>query len=277
MSKKMASVLFATFFLIFIAIMDYPYIARMINDKTQSEVVVNYQTNAKSMEELKREEMLEDAIRYNNELATGLSKLGEVSLQNEEFEDDEYGDILAIKDYGAIATIRIPKIDVELSIFPGTSAAVLNKGSGHLEGSSLPIGGESTHTCLTAHRGLADKKMFTYLDQIEAGDVFYIDVLDETLAYQVYATEVVLPHEVENIEIKEGKDLATLITCTPYGINSHRIFVHGERIPYEVVAEQPISVVTKTFQYWWMVITIALLIFMTIMLLWFNRETKGKE
>ena len=275
MSKKMASVLFAVFFLVFIAIMDYPYIARIMNDREQSEVVHNYQANAKSILELEKEQMLEDAINYNKELATGLSLIGEVSFQNEEIIDEEYEGILAIRDHGAMGLIRIPKIDVSLSIFPGTSSEVLGKGSGHLEGSSLPVGGESTHTCLTAHRGLADRKMFTYLDQLREGDVFFIDVLDETLAYQVYGVEIVLPHEVETIKIIEGEDLATLITCTPYGINSHRIFVHGERIPYDGNGDElDASLATKVFQYWWLVATIAALIFMAIMLYWFNKEPK---
>lgn len=274
MSKRMASVLFAVLFLIFVAIMDYPYISRMINERIQGEVVANYQNNAKNIVEEEKQQMLKDAINYNKELATGLSKLGEVSFQNEKIEDEEYENVLAIKDYGVMGVIRIPKIDVILSIYHGTTEESLAKGSGHLEGSSLPVGGESTHTCLTAHRGLADKKMFTYLDQLEEGDVFYIDVLDQTLAYEVYEIQVALPHEVDSIEIVKGKDLATLITCTPYGINSHRIFVHGRRIPYTPDNNQPLSTATQIFKYWWIVGTIVLLIFMTFMLYWFNKEQK---
>ena len=270
----MASVLFTICFLIFVAIMDYPYISRIINEKIQGEVVVNYQSNVENIEQKKKQQMLEDAIDYNKKLATGLSEIGEVSFQNEEIVDEEYENVLAIKDYGVMGIIRIPRIDVSLSIFHGTSEHSLENGSGHLEGSSLPIGGESTHTCLTAHRGLANKKMFTNLDLLENGDVFYIDVLGRTLAYEIYQITVVLPHEVDLIAIEEGEDLATLITCTPYGINSHRLFVQGKRIPYEAQKEPPLSVPTIVFNYWWIVATVLLLIWMVIMLWWFNKENK---
>ena len=270
----MASVLFTICFLIFIAIMDYPYVARIINENIQGEVVVNYQENVEKIEETTRKQMLKDAINYNKELATGLSAIGEVSFQNEAIVDETYQNVLAVKDYGVMGLIRIPSIDVTLSIFHGTTKSSLDKGSGHLEGSSLPVGGKSTHTCLTAHRGLADKKMFTNIDLLRAGDVFYIDVLKRTLAYEVYDIEVVRPNEVDSIAIKEGEDLATLITCTPYGINSHRLFVHGKRIPYVAKKKQSQSVQAFMFNYWWVVATIVLLIWMIYMLYWFN---KGKK
>ena len=272
----MVSVLCTIGFLIFIAIMDYPYISRIINENIQGDVVNNYQDNVKNIEEKRIQHMLEDAISYNAELATGLSQIRKVSFQNEGIIDERYERLLAVKDYGVMGLIEIPKIDVTLSVFHGTSSESLNKGSGHLEGSSLPVGGNNTHTCLTAHRGLADKKMFTNLDLLEIGDIFYIHVLDILLTYEVYEIQVVLPHEVESIAIQEGKDLATLITCTPYGINSHRMLVHGKRIPNAAGEKQPISVPAFAFNNWWIVASILLLLWLVYLLYWFNKGTKQK-
>lgn len=138
---------------------------------------------------------------------------------------------------GVMGSLEIPKIHVYLPIYHGTSAESLRRGVGHLEGSSFPIGGESTHSILTGHRGLPQAELFTDLDQLEEGDVFYIHILEETLAYEIYEIETVEPENVESLTIQEGRDLVTLVTCTPYGINSHRMLVHAQRIPYEEAEE----------------------------------------
>ena len=128
--------------------------------------------------------------------------------------------------------LEIPKINVRLAIYHGIGPNALENGCGHIEGTSLPIGGESTHSVISAHRGLPSAKLFTDLDQMEVGDIFYINVLDETLAYKVDQILIVLPEETESLAIEEGKDLVTLVTCTPYGVNSHRLLVRGERTEY---------------------------------------------
>ena len=172
--------------------------------------------------------------------------------------------------------IEIPKIDVDLMIYHGTSEEVLQKGAGHLQGSSLPVGGESTHTCISAHRGLVGKEMFTNLDQIEKGDLFFIHVLGETLCYRVNKIAVVLPAEVEDLEIERGKDLATLITCTPYGINSHRLYVQGYRVPYtqeikEEAQKTGSGVQNWWMNWWWIVLSIVLIVAMTVLIWRYNR------
>lgn len=150
--------------------------------------------------------------------------------------------ILRPKDY--LSLLEIPGISVTLPIYHGTDADTLEIGIGHLLGSSLPVGGESTHAILTAHSGMASQKMFSDLDLMKIDDVFYLDVLNERLAYQVDAIFTVLPHETEQLQIVTGKDYCTLVTCTPFGVNTHRLLVRGTRIPYEeaeeILEQQPI-------------------------------------
>ena len=141
--------------------------------------------------------------------------------------------------------VEIPLIQVNLPIYHGTASETLDVGIGHLLGSSLPVGGESTHSVLTAHSGMAGQKMFSDIDQLEEGDVFYLQILGETLAYQVDAIHVVLPHDTTYLGITQGEDQCTLVTCTPFGVNTHRLLVRGSRIPYEeaeVIVEEQLQV-----------------------------------
>ena len=149
------------------------------------------------------------------------------------FGDASYASLLDTTGTGVMGSLDIPKIGVELPIYHGTSEEVLSKGIGHLQGSSLPVGGESTHSILTGHRGLPQSKLLTRLDEMEKGDYFFFHVLNETLAYQVTEIQVVKPEEVSILKIQEGQDLASIITCTPYGLNTHRLIVTGKRVPYE--------------------------------------------
>lgn len=132
-----------------------------------------------------------------------------------------------------LGLVEIPKIKVSISIYGDTSEKKLQKGAGHLEGSSIPVGGKSTHALISAHRGLVQKKMFTNLDQMEKGDLFLLHILDDTLCYLVRDIRVVKPHQVESLQIQKGEDLVTFITCTPYGLNTHRLLVEGERYSYK--------------------------------------------
>ena len=141
-----------------------------------------------------------------------------------------------------MGTVEIPKINIELPIYHTTDETVLERAAGHLEGSSLPVGGESTHAVISAHRGLPSASLFTDLDQLEEGDHFLLHVLDDTLAYEVDKISVVEPEETQDLAVEEGEDLVTLLTCTPYGVNSHRLLVRGHRVPYEpeaIADEQP--------------------------------------
>jgi sortase A len=166
----------------------------------------------------------------------------EFPLRNYE-EIPGYYDILKLEGTSIIGYMKIDKIGVELPIYHGTSDAVLNRGVGHLEGSSLPVGGESTHSVMSAHRGLPSAKLFTDLDRLEMGDTFQITVLDQVLTYQVDKVKVVSPREIDDLQIVEGMDYCTLFTCTPYGINTHRLLVRGIRI--ETIKEKPVIYVSN--------------------------------
>lgn len=279
MKKKLVSVVFVLLFFIFTGIMDYPFLMRLYNERVQGNVVVNYDEAASDTGEVEKEKMLADARAYNEKLANDSGVDIVIPFENKGKQDSEYMNLLNASENGVMGIIRIPKIDVSLPIYHGTSENELQKGAGHLEGSSLPVGGESIHSCISAHRGLPTSKMFTNLDLIENGDVFYIDVLRETLAYQVYKIETVTPDNVEPLIIRDGEDLVTLITCTPYGINTHRIYVHAQRIPYEgPQKEEKIDITSKGFwiNYWWIPVTIVLFLWMIFMLYMFNRKPKKK-
>ena len=146
---------------------------------------------------------------------------------------EDYEHQLNIAGNGIMGYVEIPKIQVTLPIYHGTDETTLQRGIGHLLGSSLPVGGENTHTVLTAHSGMASQKMFSDLDQMEVGDVFYLDVLGERMAYQIDQIKTVLPYDTTYLGITEGADHCTLVTCTPFGVNTHRLLVRGSRIPYE--------------------------------------------
>lgn len=170
--------------------------------------------------------------------------------------------------------VVIPRIDVELPIYHGTGSDSLDRGTGHLLGSSLPVGGDSTHTIITGHSGMASQKMFTDLEQLQEGDVFYLRVLDETLAYEVKAVHTVLPHDTTHLGIVPGQDLCTLVTCTPTGINTHRLLVQGSRIPFVPAEETEISAVSheeNTVSHWedqyWLGIRLGLAAMVSVVLL----------
>ena len=180
------------------------------------------------------QEAKQRAIAYNLAITPGTADAySEESLLSAA---ENYSDQLDIAGNGIMGYVEIPKIQVNLPIYHGTDAEVLDRGVGHLLGSSLPVGGENTHTILSGHSGMASQKMFTDLEQLVPGDVFYLNVLNETLAYQVTEINIVLPYETDLLGIVPGEDLCTLVTCTPYGINTHRLLVRGSRISYEETA-----------------------------------------
>ena len=276
MREPKKSILFVALFLVFIGIMDYPFLSRIYNEHVQGQVVSAYEESTESLGEAVYKEMRREAQDYNQELASGAVAGLTDAFESAEEEDSAYRELLSPDEDGIMGILRIPRIQVELPIYHGTSENVLQKGVGHLEGSSLPVGGEGTHACLSAHRGLPSKILFTNLDQVGEGDVFYLRVLGETLAYEVYGTQTVLPYETEALEIRQGEDLVTLITCTPYGINTHRIYVHGRRIPYEEEMEQQVQeeAAMENFwsRYWWAGVTLLLLLWMGVLLYRINRK-----
>ena len=214
------------------AVLLYPTVSSYVNEKNGSKVVSNYDAESVRLSNAEKEKMLEDARAYNKEMLSNIDLIDPFS-QGETNIDERYESLLNMDGSGMMGYIRIPKIKVEIPIYHGTSESVLQAGVGHFWGTSLPVGGESTHTVLTGHRGLPTKTLFTNMDKLVEGDVFYIKVLDETLAYKVDQILTVLPEETEALSIVPGQDYATLVTCTPYAINTHRLLVRGHRIPYE--------------------------------------------
>lgn len=214
------------------AVLLYPTVSSYVNEKNGSKVVSNYDAESVRLSNAEKEKMLEDARAYNKEMLGNIDLIDPFS-QGETSIDERYESLLNMDGSGMMGYIRIPKIKVEIPFYHGTSESVLQAGVGHFWGTSLPVGGESTHTVLTGHRGLPTKTLFTNMDKLVEGDVFYIKVLDETLAYKVDQILTVLPEETEALSIVPGKDYATLVTCTPYAINTHRLLVRGHRIPYE--------------------------------------------
>lgn len=226
--KKIRVIFCVIIFMTGLGIASYPFISNMVAQRHASQVVKDYETNVEETDEEKIDAMKEAAKKYNEQLSNVVS----VDDENENNEQGEsYADLLNIGE--SLGYITIPKIDVNLPIYNGTSQDVLSKGVGHMEQSSYPLGGESTHCVLTGHRGLPSAVLFTDLDKLEIGDEFYLHVLDEILAYKVDQIKVVEPNESGDLEIIDGKDYCTLVTCTPYAINSHRLLVRGERTEYK--------------------------------------------
>ena len=238
MKRKIITVGIAVFFfLLAIAIMLYPMISNAYNAKHHSELLTDYSIVVSQADNWELIQAKEKAAAYNQTLSANLQMVdpfGEEALQAAL---DDYSNLLNLNGSGIMGYIDIPTIDVHLPIFHGTDDKTLQKGVGHLLGSSMPIGGESTHTILTGHSGMASQRMFTDLPQLNIGDVIYLHILDEVLAYQVYDTDEVLPHNTTKLQIERERDLCTLITCTPIGVNTHRLLVMAERIPYEEAEE----------------------------------------
>ena len=221
----------------------YPMASNLFYEKNQSHVLEEYD---ETMEQLAQEELDRErqaAQEYNRSLLESEAFLT-VPLDPELVMDptvEPYASLLNLEGNGIMGYVEIPKISVNLPIYHGTTAQVLEQGIGHLQNTSLPVGGESTHSVLTGHTGLAGKRLFTDLSQLEEGNLFYLHVLGETLAYQVEAIYIVEPDQTEHLVVETGRDLVTLVTCHPYGINTHRLLVQGTRIPYEVALAQQVQ------------------------------------
>lgn len=223
--KNLSSIILVLIFLIGLSLLLYPSFSDYWNSFHQSRAIASYAEAVTNIDDIDYEKMWAEAEAYNAALT---QKQNRWVLSDEECE--EYEQILNIGGTGIIGYIEIPSIKVSLPIYHGVDEAVLQIAVGHIEGSSLPVGGESTHCVLSGHRGLPSAKLFTNLDEMEEGDLFMIRVLDETLTYEVDQIRIVEPEDLSALEIEEGKDLCTLVTCTPYGINSHRLLVRGHRV-----------------------------------------------
>ena len=231
-------------FLLALGLTLYPVISNYVNQKYASKIQTAYQEVMEQVDDSALREAKERAVSYNHSLIPGASTEDAYSQEGLQAASADYDSQLDLAGNGIMGYVEIPKISVNLPIYHGTENDSLERGIGHLLGSSLPVGGENTHTILSGHSGMASQKMFTDLEQLTAGDVFYLHVLNETLAYQVGEINTVLPYDTSLLGIVPGEDLCTLVTCTPYGVNTHRLLVTGSRIPYEeaaALAEETVS------------------------------------
>lgn len=233
-------------FLLALLLTLYPVISNLYNQEHQSLIKTEYEEVVAQTDTEEFERIRKMAVAYNKAITPGTT--GETYSQEAILAaSEDYENQLNLSGSGIMGYVKIPKIHVELPIYHGTDSDSLERGTGHLLGSSLPVGGESVHTIITGHSGMASQKMFTDLEQLEIGDVFYLHVLDAVLAYRVYYKEPVLPHDSSRLGIVQGADLCTLITCYPTGVNTHRLLVQGERIPYEQAQEvQAVTVNAET-------------------------------
>lgn len=239
LKQKIITIVAITLFLMALILTLYPLVSNYVNQKYASEIQTAYQEIVAQTDNAALEEARAQAAAYNLALIPGATEAYSQEMLASAARD--YDTLLDIAGNGIMGYIRIPKISVDLPIYHGTEAEELERGVGHLLGSSLPIGGDSAHAILSGHSGMASQKMFTDLEQLALGDVFYLDMLGETLCYQVTAINTVEPRDTSLLGIASGEDLCTLVTCTPYGVNSHRLLVTGSRIPYEaaeVIAEE---------------------------------------
>lgn len=219
----------------------YPVVINYINSNQAVEVITAYSSDTSNNTDNKNAEMIEAARLYNSRISG--TAIVDAFSNTEKSVSEEYLNILNVRDNGMMGYLQIPKIDVKIPIYHGTSDEVLQKGVGHVEGSSFPVGGDTTHAVLSAHSGLPSARLFTDLNQLQNGDMFYIYILDQVFAYKVDQILVVEPSDVEALELQKGEDYVTLVTCTPYAINTHRLLVRGTRVEYspEVLESTPVK------------------------------------
>lgn len=236
-----STIVLVAIFFIGLCVLLYPTISDFWNEKRQSKAIMNYDELIVDLTPEDFAEYFEKAEDYNRKLRRMNAPMSGYSAL-----EKEYYSTLDINGDGMMGYVTIEKIKVQLPIYHGTSSKVLNSAVGHVEGSSLPIGGENTHAVLSAHRGLPSAKLFTNLDKVEVGDIFTVTILDRTITYQVDQIRVVLPNKTEDLQIQKGEDFCTLVTCTPYGINTHRMLVRGTRIE-NIEEAKKINVITEAY------------------------------
>lgn len=266
-----STIILVSIFLVGLCILLYPTISDFWNEKRQSQAIINYDDLIVDLTPEDYSEYFSKANEYNRKLSLISSPfIGHKSLEN------EYYDTLDVNGDGMMGYITIEKIKIQLPIYHGTSDKVLNSAVGHVEGSSLPVGGTGTHSVLSAHRGLPSAKLFTNLDKLEIGDIFTIRILDKTITYQVDQILIVLPDEVKDLYAVPGEDYCTLVTCTPYGINTHRMLVRGNRIE-NIEEEKKVNVITEAYRIDPLIVTPAVAAPMLAILLIYLLVKSAKE
>lgn len=276
--KSGSTILLVAIFFVGLCILLYPTVSDFWNEKRQSQAVMNYDDLIVDLTPEDYSEFFRQANEYNRKLSIISSPfIGHKSIKN------EYYSTLDVNGDGMMGYITIEKIKVQLPIYHGTSDQVLNSAVGHVEGSSIPVGGEGTHSVLSAHRGLPSAKLFTNLDKLVIGDIFTIRILDKTITYQVDQILIVLPEKIDDLYAVPGEDYCTLVTCTPYGINTHRMLVRGTRIE-NIEEQKKVNVITEAYRIDPLIVTPAvaapmlgiLLIFLIVKSSKEKKETKPK-
>lgn len=232
MVKKIVNVLVAVIFVVGVGLLVYPSFSNWWNQQHRSEAIASYEKKVASLSDKEYKHLWQDAINYNR-----THNVNTFSLNQKE--EKQYKKILDITHTGIMGYVEIPKINVALPIYHGDEQSILQIAIGHIPGTSLPVGGKGTHCVLSGHRGLPSARLFTDIDQLKKGDVFMLQVMDNTLTYQVDQISTVLPQDTSKMQIDPQQDYCTLVTCTPYGVNTHRLLVRGHRIPNRSVRVAP--------------------------------------
>ena len=268
MRRKIPIILIFLLFAVGVIILLYPLISEWHNSRAQTTVIENYNHAAAGLSETEYENLREAAREYNEGLLGSVVLTDPFDASAAKMASEEYESLLNISGDSVMGTIRIPKINVTLPIYHGTANETLEKGAGHLENTSLPVGGTGTHAVLSAHSGLPTAALFTDLEKLAEGDLFFLDVLDETLAYRVDQVKVVEPEDTSDLLIDTNADYVTLVTCTPYGINSHRLLVRGVRAEYEETLEQEAQIEQTPGSPWNRPYTVAGMILILLLVLY---------
>ncbi len=273
-SQAVSDIVATLILLLGIALVLYPTVADIINDAVNNKVIGEYQRQLLTLDDSKYEKMLQAAQDYNDRLFQSDPYIGALTAE----ERKEYESLLNLDGSGMMGYIEVPKSKIYLAIYHGTEEKVMQTDAGHLEASSLPVIGESVHTVLSGHSGLPSARLFTDLDQLKVGDTFTLHILRETLTYQVERMERVVPDELKNLQIEQGQELCTLMTCTPYGINTHRLVVTGRRIetPAEATQESKSvkQIVTSKWNQWFIFLPVILLVGIVIIVILIRKRKK---
>ena len=283
MKKKLSMILAGILFLAGLSLLLYPLVANQWNNYRQSKLISEYETVVKDESRkgtINYQKEWDRAHAYNQALLPSILPDSFAIAAASDEPGEEYMSCLNILTDEMMGYVEIPKINIKIPIFHTTSEEVLSKGAGHLEGSSLPVGGENTHSVISAHRGLPSASLFTDLDQLEDGDHFLIRVLDQTLCYEVDQIHIVEPENTSDLAVEPGQDLVTLLTCTPYAVNTKRLLVRGHRVPYEEETiekeekESPMSLYTNYLL--WVVVGLAVTAVLIIFLWQYDKRYKRK-
>lgn len=254
MKKPISKIVICIMFLAGLSLLLYPFVSNQWNSYRQEQLISSYDSQVAQKEEtgqIDYQAQWDRANAYNEELLPSILPDSFAIAEASDEPDPDYMDSLNLNGDGMMGYVAIPKIDIRIPIYHTVKEEVLEKAAGHLEGSSLPAGGESTHAVISAHRGLPSAALFTDLDKLVEGDHFLLYILDDILCYQVDKISVVEPDDTKDLTVEDGQDLVTLLTCTPYGVNSHRLLVRGHRVPYEeeMMEETPTSLLTGSSLY----------------------------